>query len=369
MGDISDVLPAESPTVRAIYDHYKKTGDAEQRRGYLGASQIGHECARYLWYSFHWCGGENFEGRMYRLFERGDMEEYRMVADLRAIGCEVHDVNAETGQQFEVKALGGHFSGHMDGCAMGVPEAPKTWHVLEFKTHSAKSFAHLREHGVRASKKMHYDQMMVYMHLTGMTRALYLACNKDTDELYAERVRHDKQYANNIMAYAERIITASTLPAGVVGMPAEKYLCGYCPFAELCKGGGAVAVPCGINCRTCSSSTPVMDGDDGRWECSLWSNRRIFHNDQIRGCPWHVFHPHLVTYARGVDSGQNDDASIWIEYECPDGRRWRNGPDGSAGQYSSMELTRMSAAMVGAPAITTVKRMFGGEVVAGEETQ
>lgn len=365
MGDIADVLPQDSATVQAIYDHYKRTGDTEQRRGYLGASQIGHECARYLWLSFHWVGREEFDGRIYRLFERGDMEEYRLVADLRAIGCEVHEVNVETGKQFEVKALGGHFSGHMDGCAVGIPEAPKTWHVLEFKTHNAKSFAFLRQNGVRKAKKMHYDQMMVYMHLTGMTRALYLACNKDTDELYSERIHYDKQYADNIMAFAERIITATGPGPGVVGTPDEKHLCEYCPYSALCSGRSMVAVPAEVNCRTCAHSTTTMDGN-ATWECSLLDNRPLSYNDQIRACPWHIFSPPLITFAHGVDAQHMPDGSVWVEYECPDGRRWRNGPDKASGHYSSQELTLMPASAVGAAAVSTVKTMFGGEVTAAK---
>ena len=37
--------------------------------------------------------------------------------------------------------------------------------------------------------------MQIYMSLTGMTRAMYLAVNKDTDELYSERVNADADEA------------------------------------------------------------------------------------------------------------------------------------------------------------------------------
>ncbi len=60
--------------------------------------------------------------------------------------------------------------------------------MLEFKTHSAKSFADLAAKGVEASKPQHVAQMQIYMHLTGITRALYVAVCKDTDALHIERV-------------------------------------------------------------------------------------------------------------------------------------------------------------------------------------
>ena len=155
MGDLAAYLPKKSIVAKSIFEWHKKTGDAEPARGYLGASIIGHHCDRYLWYSFRACCKEDFPGRIYRLFETGDLAEIRFTKELRAIGCTVHDVDPNTGEQFEINDFGGHFSGHMDGCALGIPDAPKTWHVLEFKTHNAKSFAKLVKEGVKASKPVH----------------------------------------------------------------------------------------------------------------------------------------------------------------------------------------------------------------------
>ena len=41
--------------------------------------------------------------------------------------------------------------------------------------------------------------MQVYMALTGMTRAMYLAVNKDNDELYSERVNADADEAKRLI--------------------------------------------------------------------------------------------------------------------------------------------------------------------------
>ncbi len=142
MGNLEGL--AQSQTVQQIFDWHKQRGDAEPARGYLGASIIGHECSRYLWYTFRGCYTPDFSGRLYRLFETGDVEEVRFVKELRAIGCTVHATDPQTGKQFAVSEWAGHFKGHTDGCALGVPEAPKTWHLLEFKTFNAKRFAALK---------------------------------------------------------------------------------------------------------------------------------------------------------------------------------------------------------------------------------
>jgi hypothetical protein len=156
-----------SQTVKAIYAAYEARRDDRPSRR-LGASVIGQECSRRIWYSFRWAGSESFDGRMLRLFDTGHREEPRLVADLRAIGCEVWDVDDATGQQWEYTAVGGHVVTKLDAVAMGVPEAPKTPHVCEFKTHGAKSFAQVSRKGLKAGKPEHYAQLITGMKLANI---------------------------------------------------------------------------------------------------------------------------------------------------------------------------------------------------------
>ena len=230
MSDLN--LPKDSATVTAIYAVYKKRGDAEPDRGYLGCSELGHSCERYLWYKFRKLCKPTFDGRMYRLFDTGNWEEGRFVEDLRSIGCTVHDTD-DNDNQFAVSALNGKLSGHMDGCALGIPEAPKTWHVLEFKTHNYKSFRKLVKEGVAKSKPQHYCQIQLYMHLSGMTRALYLAVDKDTDELYSERVRYNQEEALSLMDRAKRIIESSSPPERIATRE-DYYECSWCAAKSIC---------------------------------------------------------------------------------------------------------------------------------------
>ena len=90
--------------------------------------------------------------------------------------------------------------------AIGFAEAPKAWHVCEFKTHGHKSFAKLVAEGVERSKPLHWAQMQAYMQMAGIDRAFYLAVCKDTDELYQERIRHDADAGLRILAKAARIV-------------------------------------------------------------------------------------------------------------------------------------------------------------------
>ena len=298
-----------SPTVAAIYDAYE-ADRRDDRRPHLGASQLGNDCERALWLGFRWATRAQHTGRLLRLFETGELEEARLIANLRRIGVTVLDLDPATGRQWRVEALAGHLAGSMDGTAIGLIEAPKTWHLLEFKTHNAKSFKGL-EKGVQHSKPSHYDQMQLYMHLSGLTRALYLAKNKDTDELYQERIHYDEAAAIRLVEKARRIIFAARAPVRISEDPAS-YLCRFCDHLDLCHGREKLPE---MSCRTCLHSTPL---EGGGWHCARW-NMELSVDEQKAGCPHQLFHPDLVP-GEQIDAGAD-----FVEYRMSDGSIWRDG--------------------------------------------
>lgn len=303
-------LPAPaSPTVDAILAAYEAKQDSGYRR-HLGASLIGTDCERAIWYSFRWATRARHTGRLLRLFETGNLAESRFVADLRRIGVTVLDVDPETGRQWTLRDATGHFGGSMDAVAVGLLEAPKTWHVCEFKTHSAKSFAGLVKDGVEKSKPLHWAQMQAYMHLADLDRAFYLAVNKDTDELFAERVRRDAEAGLRIVAKAERIIRAAQPPARISEDPAW-FRCRFCDHHAACHEGAAPE----RHCRSCLHSTPVAGGE---WDCARHKVPLPL-AQQRQGCAAHLFIPGLVP-GEQMDAGED-----WVSYRMPDGSEWRDG--------------------------------------------
>jgi len=58
-------------------------------RTHLGASLIGRDCKRYLWYVFRWCRRSDTDGRRQRLFNRGHREEARFIEWLEGIGFRI----------------------------------------------------------------------------------------------------------------------------------------------------------------------------------------------------------------------------------------------------------------------------------------
>ena len=304
---MAELPEAPTPTLTAIYADYEaRQGDGF--RDHLGASIIGKSCARALWYDFRWITPARHPGRLLRLFETGQLEEDRLVRNLGATGAMVLEVDPETGRQFRVEAHGGHFGGSLDGVALGLLEAPKTWHVLEFKTHSVKSFNELTAKGVVQAKPQHAAQMQIYMHLTGITRALYVAVCKDTDALHIERLKADRAMAERLLEKAGRIIFAQHPPARISQDPAW-FECRFCDHHGAChEGGGAAAT-----CRSCLHSTPV----DGGWHCAR-NDLRLSPSEQRSACGRHLFIPDLVP-------GEVIDAGVdFVIYRMADGSTWTN---------------------------------------------
>lgn len=287
-------------TATAIVRFHEKRAD-NYRRPHLGCSELGKPCDRALWFSFRWATSQQFDGRMLRLFLRGHREEELFIEELRALGAEILDKDPDTQQQFRWVGYKGHLAGSADAVGLGLPEAPKTWAIVEFKTHSDKSFNELKKNGVEKSKVEHFTQMQMYMGFAELTRALYLAVNKNTDELYSEWVHFEPALFNACKDRAKKIIDA-TEPLVGVSTDSDWYQCRFCEHKNICHTEQVADK----NCRTCVHSTPI---EDGIWNCGL-HNRPLRVQEQRIGCRGHLFIPSLIRYAEPVD-GDNR----WIKYQ------------------------------------------------------
>ncbi len=324
------------PVADAIFAHYKAKYGAESQRPYLGASAIGKPCLRQHWYSFRWSKPAEFSGRLYRLFQSGHLQEPRVLDDLKGIGCTVYGSDPATGRQwtFVEPTSGGHFQGNADGIVTGLPQSPKTPHILEIKTSSAKMFAEMQKSGVKKAKPEHYAQMLMYMKWSvdqfkedGCHRAIYIVVNKDNDDIYTERLEFDKVEAQAIIDKALTIITATEPPVGVSDDPTW-YECKFCDYHSICHGAD-VPTP---TCRSCTYVTPEMDGK-ARWSCSMLK-KDLPMIKQRNGCDSHRYIPILLTrFAKPVD--MDGDAVVYQLGE----KRFTNGtPVCDPNHLSSAEI-------------------------------
>lgn len=316
----------ESATVTAVKAARvarEAANDRDSRR--LSASSWGDECDRKLWYGFRWAmPPEQHDGQVRRRFETGNIEEDRVVADLKHAGFDVHPVDPSTGEQWEYSFLDGHGVAKLDGRIMGLPEAPKTEHALEIKSHNDRSFKSVVKDGVQKSKPTHYVQMQLGMHGARLTRALYFSVNKNTDEEHSERIEYDVTLVTAQLARGERIIRADNAPPRQHEDPTSKaaFACGWCPAKSLCHEGGQPR----RHCRTCIFSTAEMGGD-ARWTCAR-HKIDLSVEQQRAGCDKHLYLPTLVP-------GEQIDAApdgSWVSYKLRDGSTFIDGymPAGEA---------------------------------------
>jgi len=330
-------IPEPLHSVAALVDRHHEANQ-EPPRPHFGLSMCGHHCERYLWLSFRWAVIQKFQGRMLRLFRRGHLEELTIVEDLRAAGLEITNTGAT---QARVD-FGAHVSGSMDGrIERGIPGSTKP-HLLEIKTHNEKSFKDLSKKGVKESKPMHWAQMQVYMLGSGLTRALYVAINKNDDTLYTERVKLDVDAAERLVERSVRIATSDRMPPPISDNQTW-YQCKMCPMSEFCHQSKTTKE---VNCRTCAHSTACANST---WHCARWDDS-IPLETQRTGCESHVLHPDLVPWEMG------EPVSEWTA-------TYNGVPNGEDGFASSELLNNFEACACGDEFTNELRQRFGAKVV------
>lgn len=296
-------------------------------RAHLGASVIGRECARELWYGFRWAHYKRHDGRMLRLFQRGHLEEGRIIEYLEGIGATVEYVDTDAAMtllyraegheptyawretskrgditgwldvtdsdahrevaegldiypeypQFRIEGCGGHFGGSMDGKLI-LPEKYNVGPVVfcaEFKTYATKPFSDLSRDGVQVKKYEHFCQMSTYGRKLGLQYGAYIGANKNDDDLHIEIVRLDWDLGARLEAKADRIIQSPTPPQKLSESATFK-TCAYCDMRPVCHENE----PYQRNCRSCEKAQPV---DNKQWFCHHWQS--IIPVDAIpKGC-------------------------------------------------------------------------------------
>lgn len=193
---------------------------------------------------------------MLRLFDRGNREEDWFVEMLRGAGAEVWPVDPATKEQWRVTDFGGHFKGHADGVCR-FPDG--TVALTEFKTYNTKRFTNLTNLGVQKESPKYYAQMQVLMHHLKLTTALFMAVNKNNDELHIEFIPYAENEFLRVNNRIETVLNTDFPPAKISDDPTS-FACRFCGFNSICHMG-VRPVP---HCRNCASSRPV----EGGWECA-----------------------------------------------------------------------------------------------------
>ena len=216
---------------KLIDEGIMKQVEAKGHRDYLGASLLGEECSRKLWYTFHQPKTVD-DPRVHRIFALGHILEDYMIKLLRDAGLTVY-CEDENGEQFGFRD--GLIAGHIDGVVVGLPESSKP-HLAEFKTANSKRFKQFCEKGCEAVEPKYWGQCHIYMYKMQLENCLFMVICKDTQQLYFERIKLDAKYAQSLLERGKMIAESED-------MPARRYTkrtffkCRFCQWAESCWEG------------------------------------------------------------------------------------------------------------------------------------
>lgn len=208
----------EASSAASIYKH---------TRTYLGASVLGKECERQIYYEF-FHPQKVTDPRINRIFEFGRLAEKYMLDLLKEAGFTVFD-----GEVPELYFNDGDIQGHADAVVVGIPESDQP-HLVECKSMNDQNFQKLKKEGMEKANQTYWVQIQIYMLKFELENGLFMVINKNDSEIYLERVKLDKAYANHMYDRARRIIADKNLIPDRKYKEQTFYKCRMCNFNSMC---------------------------------------------------------------------------------------------------------------------------------------
>ena len=180
---------------------------ARLSRVYLGASIVGHECARQVQYDW-WCLPE-LPARVRLIFDRGHAFEPLILAQLTLAGFLFAPREA-----LEFTALDGYLVGHADGIVTSGPGMPGAYFaypaVWECKALNAKNFRAVARNGFSVTFPRYATQVALYQHFLNKPNPALVSCvNVNTCEVLHLALPFDAERAQRTIGHAQTIIAAT----------------------------------------------------------------------------------------------------------------------------------------------------------------
>lgn len=217
----------DGPTSLKAVDAYLES--IQQPRAHLGLSAIGHPCGRFLWFQSngYQVEAEPHKGKLLRTFAFGNAIEDLMATWLIGAGFQLEQ------RQYKVRFTRENLTleGSVDGIISGLLESSQP-HLWEAKSMNNKSFNALLKGGYEAYSEQYKTQAHVYAYGLKLKRIYITVLNKDSSEIYAERIKTDPDYAISQLSRAfdtlEMVTPPDCMCSGASDYRAK--LCGYCSF-------------------------------------------------------------------------------------------------------------------------------------------
>ncbi len=219
--------------VKSINDAILANSINEPRR-YIGASSIGRDCSREIWYGYHCLPGEKFPAQLQTTFQVGKRLEGMLIDYVEMTGLAIERPSEENNQLFCQDSEVPSFQGHADALVTLLDGSRA---ILELKTAKNSSFNRFKNHGLLAWCASYYAQLQSYMGMMGISRGVLLCMNKDTSELHAEWVVYDDVYYHMLRLKA-MVISITDEPPERINKSPLYHICANCRYKSVCHNGG-----------------------------------------------------------------------------------------------------------------------------------
>lgn len=210
-------------------------------RNYIGASSIGSDCLRQIWYEFKGEKTEGVSNKIRRTWEIGRILEGFVVDLIRASGIKVINNSSEffapddktNSLTMDWTSLSDpdlpYFKGHYDGMLLDYQA------ILEIKTAKDASFKIFVKDGCAKWNPKYYAQVQSYMGMSGLHTAYIIVLNKDNSELWDEQITFQSDYYELIKDKVKMIYEAKIPPPKINGSPLW-FQCKMCKYRKVCHG-------------------------------------------------------------------------------------------------------------------------------------
>ena len=193
-------------------------------RDYIGASSIGSDCLRQIWYQFKGIKAEKVPTKFRRTWDIGKRLEGLILDWLENAGVKIERVNVKLNSK-NIPA----FQGHIDALAFIDDKSS----ILEVKTAKDASFKIFVKKGAKIWNFQYYAQIQSYMGMSGIFSAYILVLNKDNSDISDELVTFDEDFYNRLEDKAQMIYGANIEPPKINGSPLW-FQCKMCKFNKVC---------------------------------------------------------------------------------------------------------------------------------------
>lgn len=197
----------------------------EEERNYIGASCIGSDCLRQIWYQYKGMKAEDVPAKTRRTWDIGKRLEGLVLDWLDAAGI------VTVRQWWDLKSASvPFFQGHVDSVWT---KKDKAFAIIEIKTAKDASFKIFVGKGVKVWNPQYYAQIQSYMGMSGIHSTYILVLNKDNSDISDELVTFDASFYESLERKAKLIASADMPPPKVNGSPLW-FQCKMCKYKKIC---------------------------------------------------------------------------------------------------------------------------------------